>query len=354
MRDGAVRDDTATSKGTGAANEVIDIHVHILGIGDGNTGCRVSREFRLGTSFASMLMGLRIPPFAVSDLSIRQSVLSAIETSSFIDRAVVLALDGVYKNGSLAEASSHVVVPNDYVLALTRESSRVLFGASVHPYRQPREMLRETKRCIDAGASMFFWAPASQQINPDDERCIPFYVALAHAGVPLLCQGGLDFGSRHAAAMTTRYNDIRGLTRALDMGVKVIFSFGHSSGVGPYPVFNYESFEDLISMLRAADNNAWDLYLDISSLCAPSGVRCLDRLRVEMSGGAIRPGRLLFGSDFPRPVIDINSPEQGMTAGELRSHMVNGGNLLDRVYGMLKEFGVADSVFSAAGGVLRR
>ncbi len=312
----------------------------------------MSREFRFGPAFASMLMGLRIGPLEATDGKIREAVLASIEASSSINQAVILALDGVYKNGSPSGAETHVVVSNDYVMGLAAESRKVLFGASVHPYREPKNLQAETRRCLDAGAALFVWAPASQQINPEDDRCIPFYLCLARAGIPLLCHGGTDFTTRSSAAKFSGYNESRRLTRALDIGVKVIVSYCHASFGGVFPPYDYDSIDDLVEMLRAADENGWELYADISALCSPSGTSCIERIKREIAMQKVRPERILFGSDFPRPVIDISSIRRGMTPDELRQRIVQGGNMFDSAFDTLMKFGMDEAVFTSAADLL--
>ena len=46
-----------------------------------------------------------------------------------IDYAVLLALDGVYKNGKVVESESHLVTPNDYIMKIAGgEPARALRG----------------------------------------------------------------------------------------------------------------------------------------------------------------------------------------------------------------------------------
>lgn len=172
------------------AGKVIDIHVHIGGTGDSMAGCRMSNEFILSPVFSSMLDLLNTTPLEVRDDSIREGILHAVNTSESIDYAVLLALDGVYKNGRYIKDESHLVIPNDYVIEIAKANKRVLFGASVHPYRRKKDMLNETGKCIDNGAVLFKWIPSSQHIDPEDDRCVPFYKVLAKEGVPLLCRTG--------------------------------------------------------------------------------------------------------------------------------------------------------------------
>ena len=61
---------------------------------------------------------------------------------------------------------------------------KMLFGASVHPYR--KDAVAELERCVAAGAVLLKWLPITQGFNPADPRCFPFYEALAHHKLPLL------------------------------------------------------------------------------------------------------------------------------------------------------------------------
>ncbi len=172
--------------------KVIDIHIHIGGTGDTGSGCRMSHEFIFSFAFAAMLITLKVTPFELGDEKMKEVILNAVNASTKIDCAVLLALDGVYKNGRYVESESHLVTPNDYIIQIAKDNPRVLFGASVHPYRKKKEMLAETKRCVDHGAVLFKWIPSSQQIDPRDDRCLPFYEILAKEEDPKLCYAHLS------------------------------------------------------------------------------------------------------------------------------------------------------------------
>jgi len=63
------------------------------------------------------------------------------------------------------------------------------------------------------------WLPVTQDINPADERCLPFYDALAHHRLPLLCHTG---GELTLPYMNAGYADPELLGAALRRGVTVI------------------------------------------------------------------------------------------------------------------------------------
>ena len=119
----------------------------------------------------------------------RQARPTRIDETEQLDAAVVLAFDAVYdRDGRLDCANTHLYVTNDYVIELCRRHPKMLFGASVHPYR--KDAVAEIERCVEAGAVLLKWLPIVQDFNPADERCFPFYEALAHHKLPLLSHTG--------------------------------------------------------------------------------------------------------------------------------------------------------------------
>jgi predicted TIM-barrel fold metal-dependent hydrolase len=346
-----VRDESARSANCMLERKVIDTHVHVVGRGDTVKGFTASLEFVCGPAFSSMLMSLKTPAFAVSDEKIMEDLLGVVNSSESTDYAVFLAMDGVYKNGKFVARETHLMVPNDYIIGLSRTNKKVLFGASVHPYREAADMLAVAKRCTDEGAALFVWSPSEQQINPEDDRCIPLYVCLAREGIPLLLHTGSGFAPHMTDFKVNNYSDPQKLKNALDIGVKVIVSRCAASpdgngtpGGGP---------EDLLDMLRTAEEKKWDLYADISACCAPSQIGYLERIRREIEEGRISPKRFLYGSDFPMPSVDINVVKEPLSTSELVEHISGQGNPLDNHYRILKDFGIHESIFTNACDVLR-
>ncbi|MBI5640975.1 MAG: amidohydrolase family protein [Nitrospirae bacterium] len=329
--------------------KVIDIHLHLFGTGDSGSGCRISEEFLASPVFKEILRTLKLSPKDIRDEQIKEKILNEIAISRRTDYAILLALDGVYKNGKYVEDESHLIVPNDYVVRIAATRSRLLFGASVHPFRDAREMLAETRRCIDGGAALFNWMPSLQQIDPEDDRCIPFYICLAREGIPLLCHTGSEFTVSADGSRAYSYGDPEKLRRALDCGLKVILS--HCSMSEAIAPAGADYFEKLIDMMKMAHGMKWDLYLDISDFCTPAGVPYLERIKSEIRQGTVGPERFLYGSNFP-----LIAHNEGMSGGMedpkgLPVHTAWPG-FLDRNYRVIEMSGMHSSVFTNAWDVL--
>jgi predicted TIM-barrel fold metal-dependent hydrolase len=124
-----------------------------------------------------------------TELAITKLLFDLLTETAELDAAAVLAFDAVYTpDGEFNAADTHFYVKNDFVIELAKRHRKILFGASVHPYR--RDAVQELERCIAAGAVLLKWLPLTQNINPADPRCIPFYECLAHHGLPLLSHTG--------------------------------------------------------------------------------------------------------------------------------------------------------------------
>lgn len=322
-----------------AGGKVIDVRVHILAGGDSVNGCRMSEEFIASPRVSAALRALGIGKFTAIDEEIKDSLLNAIAASEKVDYAVLLAIDGVYKNDKLILQESHLVIPNDYIIDIARRSARTLFGASVHPYREAKEMIAETFRCIREGAVLFGWIPSIQRIDPEDSRCIPFYIRLAQERVPLLCHTGHPLTGLSSEFINRNYNAPCKLRRALDIGVKVIASHCVSSAGRALNSDDNTYLDELLGMLRKAEKNGWDLYADISPFCTPSGKVYFECIKNEILQGNISPSRFVYGSGFP--FAEGEAGEFGMR------------NLLDCNYHFLLGSGIHDSIVTNTGNVLR-
>ncbi len=191
---------------------ICDIHVHLAGIGTGNSGNFVAPGFlrKIGLS-------PEITAAPDCDENIARAVVAKIEASQ-VTQAVLLAFDAAYReNGSRDNERTVLVVDNDFVARAAKTSAKTFFGASVHPYR--RDALDELERVIDGGARLIKWIPSAQNIQPDHPRCLPFYDLLARHHVPLLCHTGVEHTLR---GFSDDLNAPRRLRLALERGVTVI------------------------------------------------------------------------------------------------------------------------------------
>ncbi len=126
-----------------------------------------------------------------TERALEAKLVETIDGTERLDAAVVLAFDAVHnEDGRMNLENTHLYVTNDYVIELAKRHRKMLFGASVHPYR--KDAVAELERCAKAGAVLIKWLPLTQDFNPADSRCFPFYEALAHLKIPLLSHTGFE------------------------------------------------------------------------------------------------------------------------------------------------------------------
>jgi uncharacterized protein len=317
---------------------IFDLHVHIAGIGSGGSGNYVSPEFQRRYAFRRIAHWLKLPKGTTSspdcDLQIARRLLDWID-ASVVDRAVLLAFDATYnENGTRDQEHTWLVTDNDFVADLASTHAKILFGASVHPYRP--DALDELERLIGRGACLVKWLPGAQNIQPDDPRCLPFYDVLAHHRIPLLCHTGVEHTLN---AFPDALNDPRRLVPALERGVTVIAAHCGTR------IFLHEK-----SYLRGWREMALRyerFYGDISAFGMITRVWMLKRLLKSPELTA----KLLFGSDFPTVAMPLSclGPIGLYDALKLR----NMTNPFDQSVAMMKAVGVPDAVFARAGQILR-
>src|SRR6188474_1297275 len=103
--------------------------------GHGSVSAKLRRRF----SFVFMRWRLGVSFFADDERLEREVESKLVETvrqTPELDAAVVLAFDRVYGNdGRPDDANTHFFVTNEYAVELVRKHPKLLFGASIHPYR---------------------------------------------------------------------------------------------------------------------------------------------------------------------------------------------------------------------------
>lgn len=200
-----------------------------------------------------------------------------------LDAAVILAFDAVHSSdGQIDIDNTHLYVTNDYAHALCQKHSRMLFGASVHPYR--KDAISELERCVKLGAVLLKWLPITQNFNPADERCIPFYESLAHHKLPLLCHTG---GEQSLPNLDKSTADPMLLKPALDRGVTVIMAH-----CGSRSTLTETDFTP--TFIRLA-NEYEHCYGDTAALNLPTRWYAYDMVLRDK----VASTKLLHGSDWP-------------------------------------------------------
>ena len=260
---------------------IIDMHVHIAGADRVKYGNFISEKLKKSMVFRLFSKHLNIPKI-VDDELVATKVIKLLE-ESMVDKALFLALDGVYAlDGKFNEKKTQMICSNEYIWELTKKSKKVLFGASVHPYRD--DALEALEKCKNRGAVLIKWIPSTMEIDPMNPKCIPFYSYLAKHNIMLLSHTGVEHALKNSH---TYLNHPHRLKLAVESGVKVIAS--HS---GTHMFLHERShYKAWREMALKYDN----FYGDISAFCMPTRVK---HLRDILKTPALHH-KVFYGSDFP-------------------------------------------------------
>jgi hypothetical protein len=324
-----------------AGEPVVDIHCHTAGIGAGGSGCFISPSLRDNPRY-----GLYLDAFDVTEAELTREgdglvikrLHDRLSRSSCVQGAVILALDGVVKDGELDREKTQCYVPNDFVAAEVKKYPNLYFGASINPYRS--DAIHRLERAYRQGAVLVKWIPSVMMIDPADPRLMPFYLRMKSLGLPLLCHTG-----KEKAFPTARdeLSDPIQLRFPLSLGVTVIAA--HAAGFGRTD--GRRNWERLLPMFKEFPN----LYADISALTL---VVHLDHLRrlAEYKG---LHGRLVYGSDMPLIGTFLFHPlwaPWDFSFPQLTGLLFT-GNVWDRDVLWKKAAGYPDPVFTRTARLLR-
>jgi predicted TIM-barrel fold metal-dependent hydrolase len=279
----------------GSTSFIVDAHVHTAGIGAGSSGCFVSKELRDGYKFNFYLraFGVTLEELEThGDGLVLQRLSKQIAASQTIDKAVVLAMDGVLTADlELDRDNTQVYIPNDFIAAETAKYDNLVFGASVNPYRPDAiERLHQVKA---NGAVLVKWIPAIMGIDPSDLALKPYYETLAALKLPLLTHVGQEKSFGHAE---DQFGDPKRLELALSSGVVVIAAHIATTGKND----GEDNYDRLIPLFAKYPN----LYTDISSLTQINKLGYLSR---ALKDGTFTE-RMVYGSDWPLQFFPLVSP----------------------------------------------
>ena len=273
----------------------LDMHVHTAGIGAGNSGAFINREMRENFRFSIYLGAFGVDAEELErrgDAVVIEKISGQVASSSRVDKAVVLALDGVVDaDGALNREATQIYVPNGFVARETRRYPNLCFGASVNPRR--RDALQRLRQARAQGALLVKWIPNVMHIDPADEANVRFYEELVALDLPLLSHAGQE---RSFASGRDAYGDPRRLALPLSIGVTVIAAHIGTTGTNE----GEDNFERMLPMFARYPN----LYADISALTQ------INRTGLLAKALAV-PGladRLVYGTDWPLQFFPLVSP----------------------------------------------
>ncbi|MBI5855660.1 MAG: amidohydrolase family protein [Nitrospirae bacterium] len=298
-----------------ADKSLIDCHVHLAALPDGDNGCFISPKLLKSPLFRFLLWKHGLSPKAPRDANRKyvDDLLVELRASRHVRQAVLLGMDGYYdRNGTLDLVQTDFLVGNDYVLATSRaHPNEFLAGVSINPQR--RDAIEEVHRCADAGAVLVKVLPNAQHFDPADTRYKSFYRTLAARGLPLLSHVGYELS---LLGKDQSLGDPDRLRTPLDEGVTVIAAHACSYGLMVYEKF-LPTFRRMVRTYPC-------FFGDVSALTLPNRLKMLLALRYEPD----LQSRLLFGTDYPLSVFHI--PAWGRVApGTLRT-MIRTKNRFDR------------------------
>jgi predicted TIM-barrel fold metal-dependent hydrolase len=285
-----------------------DCHVHIAGVGDGNTGVWITpqmrspfhpwqnlqRKFYLNASCTER-------EGSVDEDFVRR-LLQCLDAFPPRAKAMLLAFDFNYdERGVRREDRSAFFIPNRYAADLAhRFPDRFEWICSIHPYRA--DAVEELDRSVGQGARAVKWLPSAMGMDPASPKCDRFYQALARLNLPLLSHAGEEQAIA-GGAMAELNNPLR-LRRPLDEGVRVIVAHCASLGEnididrganGPR-VKGFELFQRLMEEPRYEGRLFGEISAVIQTNRIDSALAALIR-RVEWHP------RLINGSDYPLPGV---------------------------------------------------
>ena len=304
--------------GTQAApitQSLIDCHVHLAALPDGDNGCYISPKTLKSPLFRFLLWKHGLSPDKPREANLKYlaDLLNELQASRHVQQAVILGMDGVYdQNGRLNQSHTDFLIGNDYVLKTTQaHPGELLAGVSINPQR--RDAIDEVHRCADAGAVLVKVLANAQQFDPANTKYKPFYRALAERKLPFLSHVGYEFsliGKDQSVGEPDR------LRLALDEGATVIAAHACSYGLVLYEKF-LPTLHDLVQRYP-------HFYADISALTLPNRMRMLLHLRKYPEVHE----RLLFGTDYPLSVF--HAAAWGRVAFSALRRMITTKNRFDR------------------------
>ena len=325
-------------------NNVIDIHVHFGAPRNDQNECYWSKKFESTPAYWFMKITSGALLKKTSFNLFFNKILKVINDSKKVNKVVLLAMDKVYdENGKAKDHETHLFVPNSFIVNLTQQNKRILLGASIHPYRDDCET--EFKYCLEKGAKLIKWIPSSQQIDPEHQKCFPFYSKLIEHELPLLVHCGPEYAIPTSNSNFIEKNNPKYLRKALEMGVTIIIAHCALPYWGKLDKDYFDDKEEFFKLFEDARKNNWNLYADLSALATPLRSDFIPEIKEK-----IPQERLLFGSDYPIPASELSykKTKNPIKWVQLFFKALQIKNPLDKNYQLISKMGLDNKIFANA------
>lgn len=290
-------------------DQLWDVHCHLLGNGDGGTGCYLHPSLTSGFDLVErarrriILDAACVDPGSASiDEAYVQRLRALAEGFPPGARWLLFAFDEAHDDaGAVRREHTTVHVPDRYAAAVAAATpQRFGWVASIHPYRADAIAALQSAR--RAGAVAVKWLPSSMNIDLREPRSWAFGEAATALGLPLI----VHCGEEKAVPGARREDLVNPLhVRALlERGVRVIVA--HCASLGRAADLDRPSAPDVRAFdlfARLMDERAFEgrLFGDISAVFQRNREPAVWRALIEHQHGGRWAGRLLHGSDYPLP-----------------------------------------------------
>ncbi len=321
----------------------IDCHVHLVGTSEKHGSYVAPRLLR---SVAFRYLTWRHGLAGIDDPLERERLylvrLANLVEASELDRAVLLAFDGVYTaTGQLDKPRTGLMIANDSVAhACRKHPNQFLMGASVNPTRA--DAIDELERVARLGAVLVKLLPNSHGFDPANKRFRPYFRKLAELNLPALIHCGYE---HTLPVIDQALGDPDRLRPVLEAGTTVIVAHVGSAGL-----FHLrETFGRFLQLLNRYPN----CYGDISALTNLWRAKYLKQLlnpnTLQRKYGIDLPdvmSRMVHGSDFPIPITPLAFVER--TSWRQRRSLNCGRNPLQCDIDLKRLLGVPDHCLTRA------
>lgn len=318
---------------------MVDFHVHLMGVGNGGTGCFLSPAQREHMNYRFLLTLLGLSENGRMDQDYVEVLVHQLRASS-IAQAVLVGQDKRYdSNGHPDDEATAFYVPNDYVFQIVRQYPELFVPCvSINPKR--RDAMDELEKCAADGARVLKIHPPIQDVDPADERFRPFYRRVAELEIVLM----IHTGAEHSAVVVDdALSDPARLAPALEEGCTLVAAH---SGMNAF-FDDTSSFQNFFPNLIALAERFPNLYCDTAVLASMFRWRNIPQLL----DNEVLSERLVHASDFPFPSNALVFWHRLSPAQTLR--LCSETNLFERDYRIKQGLGVSLAAFERGAQVLR-
>ena len=287
---------------------LIDHHVHLAGIGAGDTKAFVHPKMRTWShpfhrlKYKVYMSAAGVGDEANADADFVKRLSSLVSNIPNHGKHRILGFDKNYqRDGSVNLEKTEFYVPNDYVFRVANEQSDLFLpNVSVNPYRS--DALSELEHWANRGARVVKWLPNAMGMDPSDPLCDPFYQKMKELDLALLSHGGEEKAVE--AEEDQKLGNPLLLRRPLEHGVKVIVA--HCAGLGKNEDTespDKELTDNFDLFLRLMDEKRYDglLFGEISAMTQFN--RAGKPLTTILAREDLHE-RLINGSDYPLPAVN--------------------------------------------------